>query len=196
MRRCILKTTGAIAVTITLTTTPFAHSDNSKHIAIPEHIQVQTQNQKIDTPVTLAAKIGQQHGVGDIMKRILKQESNNGKAELIGGTHLPVGKRYYGVMQMKVVAVREVMRRYPNFTKKYFSEEKSVPDEFVIAKLITNNEFSIEAATLYYTYMKKLAKRDTYLAVAAYNQGPSAIFNGVNAAGHSYAQSVLKHSKS
>lgn len=195
MRRCTFNFIGAITVMITLMVTPFAHSDNPEHIAIQKPIPFQTA-QKYDPPTVLAAKIGQQHGVGDIMKRILKQESNNGKADLVGGTHLPVGKRYYGVMQMKVVAVREVMRKRPEFTKKYFTGSKNIPDEFVIAKLITDNEFSIEAATLYYTYMKKLAKRDTYLAVAAYNQGPSVIFNGVNAAGHSYAQSVLKHSKS
>ena len=195
MRRCTIKFIGAITIMITLMVTPFAHSDNPEPTAIQKPNPVQY-TQKYDPLTVLAAKIGQQHGVGDIMKSILKQESNNGKAELVGGTHMPVGKRYYGVMQMKVVAVREVMRKYPEFTKKYFTGSKNIPDEFVIAKLITNNEFSIEAATLYYTYMKKLAKRDTYLAVAAYNQGPSVIFNGVNAAGHSYAQSVIKHSKS
>lgn len=140
-----------------------------------------------------AAQIGASHGVGNIIREIIKHESQGDPTNVVGGTHLPVGKRYYGVAQMKVVAVREVMSKNPSFTSKHFGG-KQPTDEVIISKLITDPTFSIEAATLYYMHMRKLAKRNTYIALAAYNQGPTAIYNGVNAAGHTYASAIMRNS--
>lgn len=100
------------------------------------------------------------------LQAILMQETHAGLMGRIGHLSAPVGKRSYGVMQVKVSAASDVLKRHPELGK-----FKSV--EELIAKLLTDDEFNIRVASKHVQYLNKHTKSDAH-ALMAYNLGLSA----------------------
>lgn len=97
------------------------------------------------------------------LQAILMQETHAGLMGRIGHLSAPVGKRSYGVMQVKVSAASDVLKRHPELGK-----FKSV--EELIAKLLTDDEFNIRVASRHIQYLTRHTKTDAH-TLMAYNIG-------------------------
>lgn len=122
----------------------------------------------------MAYHIGKEVGFPETVQSFLLQETLAGAyGDRIGDTNLPMGKRSYGVMQMKVATTRKVLRKYPGFVTKYFPTRKKlkrIRDEEIIIKLIQDDEFNIRMASFNYAMHRK-ASKSWAQSVVAYNTG-------------------------
>ena len=117
------------------------------------------------------------HRDPSILQGLIWQESKAGGYpgyEVAGDEYgLKVGKRYYGIGQIKVAAARDVIRRFPAD----FIEFREMADEEIIAHLILDQEFNIRVASKYLWMMghnetkKPTFKRPSNYAITAYNRG-------------------------
>jgi len=133
-----------------------------------------------------------------ILQGLIWQESKAGGYrgyEVAGDEYgLGVGKRYYGIGQIKVAAARDVFKRFPTDFKKY----KSMTDDEVIAYLITDAKFNIRVASKYLWMMghketkSRTFVRPTNYAITAYNRGLGNTYNTDYNNWH-YTVSVHKH---
>ncbi len=97
------------------------------------------------------------------LQAVLLQETIAGQLGRIGHMTAPVGKRSYGVMQVKVSAARDVLRKHKEFGK-FRSDE-----ELIIA-LMTDDEFNIRIASRFLNHL--ISKTDSIeAALVAYNIG-------------------------
>lgn len=119
--------------------------------------------------LSLAYKIGYEDG-GEaharLLQAVLMQESIAGQLGRLGHLSAPIGKRSYGVMQVKVAAARDVLDSKPEFG--HFRT-----DEQLIARLITDDEFNLRIASAYLKYLRERTGSD-HEALVAYNVGPNA----------------------
>jgi len=131
----------------------------------------------------------------EVVQGLLLQESAAGTVEKIGGLHLPVALRYYGVMQLKVAAVQDVLRGRIDLTKTFFGKEyDEIEPEEIIAKLLTDDRFSLRVAYAYYAKYRKQCK-DVYVAITLYNQGPLGVRRVENPEEFNYTANVVRHIK-
>lgn len=142
-----------------------------------------------------AYEIGLNYGseTREVVQGLLLQESAAGTVARIGGLHLPVGLRYYGVMQMKVKAVQDVLVTHPKFCEMFFQKPfGKITSEEIIAKLITDDPFSLRMAYAYYDKYRRHSK-DIYEAITMYNQGPGGAMRVDNFKEFDYTANVVKH---
>lgn len=131
----------------------------------------------------------------EVVQAILLQETGAGVADRIGGLHLPFGLRYYGVMQMKVAAVLDVLKNHPKFVQAFFNKPLSkVSTEEIISNLMVNDEFSLTMAYAYYSKYRHRTN-DIYEAITVYNQGPGGLSRIENPEDFDYTASVVRHIK-
>ena len=109
------------------------------------------------------------HKSPELVQGILLQESKAGAMSTykVAGN---AGDQYYGVMQVKLCAVYEVLKVWPDLLKKYKFQTRS--EDEIKANLILNNPFNIEVAS---KYLKLLQDRYGYHGLElmnAYNRGP------------------------
>jgi len=100
-----------------------------------------------------------------LLQGILMQESHAGNYGRIGDVHAEMGKRSYGVMQVKLITAYDVLKNYPEMGS--FKTE-----EGLIIKLVTDDEFNIRIASRHLLMLRKRTKRDAQ-AIMAYNTGLS-----------------------
>lgn len=144
-----------------------------------EMIAIKTQNKVRYTDeekqlMILAYRVGRElAGSPETIQAILLVETYAGRyGDRIGDRHLGIGKRSYGVMQVKVATARRVLRVHPNVVVKYFDKPLvEVTDEEIIAKLLNDDEFCIRIGTLNFVLEKQLVNNDWTRAVVAYNTG-------------------------
>ena len=98
-----------------------------------------------------------------LLQAILMQESHAGHYGRIGDIDAPVGKRSYGVMQIKISTARDVLERYPGMGQ-FTTEEE------LLIKLVTDDRFNISVASKHLLGLRNNTNRDA-LAVMAYNAG-------------------------
>ena len=98
-----------------------------------------------------------------LLQAILMQESHAGNYGRIGDVHADVGKRSYGVMQVKLITAYDVLKNYPEMGN--FKTE-----EGLIIKLVTDDEFNIRIASRHLLMLRKHTQRDAQ-AIMAYNTG-------------------------
>jgi hypothetical protein len=142
----------------------------------------------------VAYEVGKVHGYPETIQAILIAESIAGLYDIVGNRVAPVGKRAYGVMQMKTVAARFVYYKYPEEFKKDFPgrKYKSVADEEIIAVLLTNHRRNIELGTLNFKLMVRYT--DSWdEAVTAYYTGLNGLKSVVGE--HFYLTKVRNHVK-
>jgi hypothetical protein len=160
------------------------------------------------------------HKDPSILQGLIWQESKAGGYpgfEVAGDEYgLRVGKRYYGVGQIKVAAAKDVFRRFPdefpgfwqppireaakNGSTRLVSNGKYLKtDEEIIAHLIMDDEFNIRVASKYLWIMqhkekskKVVFKRPINYAITAYNRGLGNTYNTDYDNWH-YTVSVHKH---
>lgn len=136
----------------------------------------------------LAYKIGHDDGGAahaSLLQAVLMQESIAGQLGRLGHLSAPLGKRSYGVMQVKVVAARDVLSWHP--------ELGDFPsDDQLIARLITDDEFNLRVASAYLKYLRKRTGSD-HEALVAYNVGPSAAKHVVDPAQYRYVLGIERY---
>jgi hypothetical protein len=104
---------------------------------------------------------GEEHAA--MLQAIMMQESHAGNYGRIGDVNADVGKRSYGVMQVKLITAYDVLKNYPEMGS--FKTEESL-----IVKLVTDDAFNIRIASKHLMMLRKHTKRDAQ-AVMAYNTG-------------------------
>lgn len=175
--------------------TPTVQPPEYSFIKIPERI-----NNKQAALLKYAYEIAQADGHNDptVLQGLIWQESKAGgyPGYKVAGDEfgLKVGKRYYGIGQIKVAAARDVFRRFPVEFQTY----KKMTDEEVIAHLILDNKFNIRVASKYLWMMgHNETKRPTFVrptnyAITAYNRGLGNTYDTDYNNWH-YTVSVHKH---
>jgi len=145
--------------------------------------------------ITLAYHVGKRIGYPETIQAILIQETRAGAyGNRIGDTNLPMGKRSYGVMQMKVATARGILKLHPSMVTTNFPARKSlkrVRDEEIIIKLIQNDVFSLQLAAFNFADHRKKSKSWSQ-SVVAYNTGQGAANRIKNHKEHIYYKHVLK----
>jgi len=120
-----------------------------------------------------------------LVQAVLLQETIAGQLGRLGHLTAPLGKRSYGVMQVKVVAARDVLRKHPEFGS--FNS-----DEQLITRLITDDEFNIRVASSYLKFLRRLT-RSNHQALVAYNIGMHAARRVLDAAEFKYVRKVERY---
>lgn len=104
---------------------------------------------------------GEQHA--SLLQSTLLQESIAGQLGRVGHRAAPVGKRSYGVMQIKVTAALDMLEEHPQLGV-------SRTDEDLIVRLMTDDEFNIRIASKFLLYLRDKTNSDAE-ALVAYNMG-------------------------
>lgn len=104
---------------------------------------------------------GREHA--ELLQAVLMQETIAGQLGRIGHMTARVGKRSYGVMQVKVSAARDVLRKH-----KEFGRFRS--DEELIVALMTDDAFNIQIASKFLLHLREKTK-SAEAALVAYNIG-------------------------
>ena len=99
----------------------------------------------------------------EMLQGVLLQETIAGQLGRIGHMTAPVGKRSYGVMQIKVSAARDILRKH-----KEFGRFRS--DEVLIVALMTDDELNIQMASKFLLFLKEKTQSNE-AALVAYNIG-------------------------
>ena len=140
--------------------------------AIPENLS-EKQHRLLNFAYSIAKKTGLKSP--EILQGIIFQESRAGALDSykVAGQEfgLKTNERYYGISQMKLSAAKHILGRYPYLRDKYDFHTNT--DEEVIANLIMNDEFNIEAASLYLKIISDDYGSDKNYMIAAFNKGPS-----------------------
>lgn len=145
--------------------------------------------------MTMAFYIGKEVGFPETIQSLLLQETRAGAlGDRIGDINLPIGKRSYGVMQMKVATARKVLKKYPELVPNYFPKRKSykrVRDEEIIIKLIQDDEFNIRLAAMNFVIHRQLSN-NWAKAVVAYNTGQGGANKISEPKKHKYYVNIVK----
>jgi len=136
----------------------------------------------------MAYSIGYQDGGvahARLVQAVLLQETIAGLLGRLGHLSAPLGKRSYGVMQVKVVAARDVLRLHPELGKFH-------TDDQLITRLITDDEFNIRVGSAYLKFLRR-HKHSDQQALVAYNIGMNAARRVMDAADFKYVQKVERY---
>ena len=113
-----------------------------------------------------AYKVGFKHNGhkhAEVVQSVLLQETIAGKLGRIGHMSAPVGLRSYGIMQVKVTAAKDMLRKHKSLG--HFGS-----DEEIIAKLISDDEFNLRIASLFLQHLDQYTKTTEQMLVD-YNIG-------------------------
>lgn len=117
----------------------------------------------------IAYEEGLKVGHPETMVAIAYHETRGGSYKstpqgVVGDSFARFGQRCYGVMQIKIQAARDVLKRYPNLG--------AFPtDEHLLVALLTDPVFNIRVAALYFQ-MQIQRFRHWRTALVAYSAGP------------------------
>lgn len=208
-KRPVLKGTGLIA-TGAVATSLLLGANLPSVIVVPENapfdraMTIKTASGKVRFSeeekdlMRMAYSIGQElAGDAETIQAILLVETYAGRyGDRVGDTHLAVGKRSYGVGQVKAATARMVLSHNPQMVKRYFKGRNltQVLDEEIIAKLIADDEFCIRVATLNFVLEKKRTNSWSR-AVVAYNAGQAGERKVINADQFGYTIKIRNHIK-
>lgn len=138
--------------------------------------------------LSLAYKIGYDDGGpahAKLLQAVLMQETIAGQLGRLGHLSAPLGKRSYGVMQVKVIAARDVLAWKPEFAE-------ALTEEHLIARLIADDEFNLKVASAYLKYLRKNSDSD-HQALVAYNLGPNGAKQIMDPTQYRYVLSVERY---
>ena len=138
--------------------------------------------------LSLAYKIGYDDGGpahAKLLQAVLMQETIAGLLGRLGHLSAPLGKRSYGVMQVKVTAARDVLAWKPELAE-------ALTDERLIARLIADDEFNLKVASTYLKYLRKKSDSD-HQALVAYNLGPNGAKQIMDPTQYRYVLSVERY---
>jgi len=135
-------------------------------LKLPEKLS-QTQTKNICYSHEIAVQDG--HKYPDYIGKIILQESKAGdmKKWRVAGLSNRQGDRYFGIGQVKLIAAKEVMKRYPQL----WGLLNTRTDEELQARLILDDKFNIKIVSKYALMLG--INTNPARALAAYNLGPS-----------------------
>jgi hypothetical protein len=110
----------------------------------------------------------------EVMQAILLQETEAGAMKSYKVAN-PGKDAYFGPMQIKLGAAKDVLLRHPTLYKKYDFHTQT--DDEVKANLILNEKFNIEVATKYVKLLQTTYGLAGRALVNAYNRGPGGVKN-------------------
>ncbi len=105
---------------------------------------------------------GREHA--ELVQAVMLQETIAGHLGRIGHMTAPVGKRSYGIMQVKVVAARDVLKKFPDEFDHFRADEE------LIARLLMDDEFNIRVGSKFLMHLRPRTQSTEQLLVA-YNIG-------------------------
>lgn len=111
----------------------------------------------------IAYEEGERVGWPETIQALLLQESTAGLNGPVGDRQHDFGKRSYCHMQMKLAAVQDVLRHYPELGQ-------FTTDEELLVELLTNDRFCIQVAAHHFKFLADNT-RNWSEAVLAYNRG-------------------------
>lgn len=113
------------------------------------------------------------HTHPQLLQGIILQESHAGNltSYKVAGQEfgLKTNERYYGVAQIKLVAAKDAMARFPSLRSEFGFQSNT--DEEIIAKLIENDKFNLSVASKYLLVLKTYGYNSVRELALAYNQG-------------------------
>ena len=112
------------------------------------------------------------HKNPELVQGVLLQETHAGGMEkyYVAGNK---GDEYYGLGQLKVEAVRDVMGRWPELWQKYNFQTRT--NQELIANLILNPQFNIEMTSKYLKLLQDQYGFTGRKLMNAYNRGPGGV---------------------
>ena len=144
--------------------------------------------------LTIAYHVGQKIGYPETIQAILLTETRACSiGNRIGDTNLPMGKRSYGCMQVKVATAKKVLRAYPQLVKEYFPGRTyaSLHDEEIILRMIQDDVFNITVAAMNFV-VERNAVHSWNKAVVAYNTGLGGLRAVPDPKHHVYYEKVVQ----
>lgn len=137
------------------------------------------------------------HKQPQILQGLLLQETLAGavRSYKVAGQEfgLKTNSRYYGLMQIKLDATKDVFAHFPSLKKEF--NFQTTTDEEIIAKLIENERFNLTVASKYLLVLEKSGFDTIEQLSLAYNQGAGGARNHDPATFH-YSVGVMKHIQS
>lgn len=135
---------------------------------VPENL-----NNKQAKLLEIAATIAKEEGISPaVAQGVLLQETNaGGVAKYKVANEGP--EAYFGPMQIKLAATKDVLRQSPYLYAKYAFHTKS--DDEIKANLILNEEFNVRIGVKYLRMLKESYKFSGRELMNAYNRGPGGV---------------------
>ncbi|MBT9137519.1 MAG: hypothetical protein DDT31_00050 [Syntrophomonadaceae bacterium] len=135
--------------------------------------------------LNMAYQIGKENGFDnpEIIQAILLKETLAGGMESYKVSN-PGPNAYFGLMQIKLVAAKEVLARSPELFARHNFHTRT--NEEIRANLILNERFNIEVATKYLLILKHEYGFSGRQLLNAYNRGPT----GVRSVGDNYHYAI------
>lgn len=132
-----------------------------------------------------AYEIAQADGHKDpaLVQAVLLQETDAGAAPKMRVAN-PGPEAYFGPMQLKLVAAKAVLNRWPQLFSKYHFQTRT--DDEIKANLILNDVFNIEVGSKYLLILEHEYGFKGRELLNAYNRGPS----GVKEVGSNYHYAI------
>jgi hypothetical protein len=118
----------------------------------------------------------------ELLQAVLLQESNAGGLKSYKVAN-PGKDAYFGPMQIKLAAARDVLGRWPGMYDTFGFHTKT--DDEVKANLILNEKFNLDVAAKYLTILRTQYGLSGHALLIAYNRGP-----GGDQEGSTYASSA------
>ncbi len=112
------------------------------------------------------------HKNPEIVQAVLLQETQAGGLKSYRVAN-PGGEAYFGPMQLKLAAARDVLARWPSLFEKYGFHTRT--DDEVKANLILNDRFNIEVGSKYLMVLHRTYGYSGRDLLNAYNRGPGGV---------------------
>jgi len=148
-------------------------------VVLPEKI-TDKQHRLLEYAKAVAIKDGHPP---ELLQGVLLQETHAGGLKVYRVANSE-GTPYYGVMQIKMVAAKEVLKRWPQLYKQYGFQ--TFTDDEIKANLILNDQFNIAVGSKYLKHLKNAYGYSGRTLVNAYNRGPT----GVKSVGDDYHYAI------
>jgi hypothetical protein len=128
------------------------------------------QGKLMNVAYTIAKADG--HKNPEIVQSVLLQESGGGIAKNMRVAN-PGPEAYFGPMQLKLVAAKTVLSRWPALFTKYHFQTRT--DDEIKANLILNDVFNIEVGSKYLLILQREYGFSGRELLNAYNRGPAGV---------------------
>lgn len=124
--------------------------------------------------LNMAYELGKLHGFKnpEVVQAVLLQESKAGGLNSYRVAN-PGPEAYFGPMQLKLAAAKDVLRRWPYLFATYGFHTRS--DDEIKANLILNDRFNLEVGTKYLKLLQTEYGFTGRALLNAYNRGPGGV---------------------
>lgn len=127
------------------------------------------------------------HKNPELVQAVLLQETMAGGLKTYRVAN-PGPEAYYGLMQIKLGAAKDVLGTWPELYKKFGFQSRA--DDEIRANLILNDRFNLAVGSKYLLVLQQRYGYSGHALMVAYNKGPGGA-QGVDPAENEYAQGAL-----